>query len=66
MIDQFEADKSLHVALTDNLQFMITDNRKRPPGNPRAIQMVQILEPGLKVDEKPQGLARGMLALATD
>ena len=52
MIDQFEADKCLYVALTDNLQFMITDNRSNPPSNSLEIQMVQILEFGLKVGEK--------------
>ena len=57
-VGQSEAEKCLHVALTDNQVLMITDNRPNPqvtPG-PCAIQMVQILGPGLKVGAKPQGL----------
>ena len=41
VIDQFETEKSLHVASTDNLGFMITDNRLNLLGNLRAIQLVK-------------------------
>ena len=51
MIDQFEAEKCLHVASTDNLVLMIINNRP----DPWAIHMVQI-----------HGLPRGMLGLRTD
>ena len=55
MIDQFEGEKCLHAASTDNLQFMRIDNRS----DPRANQMVQIPGPGLKVGGKPWGLLGG-------
>ena len=69
MVDQFEAEKCLHGASTDNLVLTIIDNRsdpkaapRQPPGNPQAIQMGQIPGPELKVGAKP----RGMLALGID
>ena len=42
MIGQFEAEKCLHAASTDNLVLIIIDNRP----NPRATQMIQIPGPG--------------------
>ena len=69
MIDKFEAEKRLQEASTDNLAHMIMDKRPdagRPSGNPRAIQIVQVPGPGLKVCEKPWGLPGGMLALGID
>ena len=63
MIDQFEAEKCLHASSTDNLRLMIIDNRS----DPRAIQMVQIPGPELKVGARPRGLPwGGMLALEID
>ena len=55
MICQFEAEKCLHAASTDNLALMIIGNRP----DPRAIQTVQIPEPGLKVGAKPRRLPGG-------
>ena len=52
MVDQFDAEKCLHAASTDNLVLMIIDNRSHP----RAIQIVQIPGPGLKVGAKLRGL----------
>ena len=51
MIDQFEAKKYLNAASIDNLVLMILDNRPEP----RAIQMVQIPGPGLKVGAETRG-----------
>ena len=62
MVDQFEAEKCLHAALTDNLVLMIIDNRC----DPREIQMVKIPGPGLKVGAKPRELPGRMLALGID
>ena len=59
MTGQFEAEKCLHAASAYNLVLMIIDNRP----DPRAIQIVKILEPGLKVGEKPRGLPGRMLVL---
>ena len=42
----------LHAASTDNLVLMIIDKRSDTPGNPWAIQIVQIPGPGLKVGTK--------------
>ena len=55
MIDQFQAEKCLHEASTDNLQLTMVDNSPKP----RAIQMVQIPGPGLKVDAKAPRVVRG-------
>ena len=35
MVDQFEAEKCLHAASTDNLVLMIEDNRSGPRATPR-------------------------------
>ena len=59
MVDQFEAEKCLHMAYADNLVLMIIDNRS----DPQAIQMVQILGPRLKVVAKPWGM---LLVLGID
>ena len=66
MVDQFEAEKCLHVASTDNLVLTIIDSRSdlkaapgNPSGNPRAIQMGQMPGPELKVGAKPRGLPGG-------
>ena len=58
MICQFEAEKCLHAASTDNLVIMIID-KGLTLGDPLAIQLVQILGAGLKVGAKPRGLPRG-------
>ena len=75
MVDQFEAEKCLRAASTDNLVLMIIDNRsdprtapRQPLGQPPAIQVAQIPGPVLKVGAKPRGLPGGiwMLALGID
>ena len=55
MTDQFEAEKCLHTESTDNLRLMIIDNST----DPRAMQMVQIWEPGLKEGAKTSGVSGG-------
>ena len=61
MVDQFEAEKCLHAALTDNLYF---DNRQqvRAPGNSDG------RNPGIRAASrcKIQGVAWEMLALGID
>ena len=52
MVGQFEAEKCLHAASTDNLVLMIIAD-KSDPGNPQAIEMVQISGSGLKVGANP-------------
>ena len=62
MVDQFEAEKYLYAASTDNLVLTIIDNRSDPKaalGQPRAIQMGQIPGPELKVGAKPGGCPGG-------
>ena len=58
MIDQFEAEKCLNAASTDNLVFMITDKRT-DPGQPPDNSDGTHPGLGLKIGAKPRGFPGG-------
>ena len=72
MVDQFEAEKCLYAASTDNLVLTIIDNRSDPKVAPRQTPgNSDGTNPGIRAESrcKTPGAARGgggMLALAID
>ena len=62
MVDQFEAEKCLHAALTDSLVLTIIDNRSDPKAAPRATPgQFRWANPGTRAESrcKTPGVARG-------